>query len=46
MRLWIAPYQDSRGNYYSSTLVYHVIQTGHWSNGSFGIRICAHGNRN
>ena len=31
MRLWIAPYQDNRGNYYSSTLVYHVIQTGHWS---------------
>ncbi len=31
MRLWIAPYQDNRGNYFSSTQVYHVIQPGHWS---------------
>lgn len=31
MRLWIAPYQDSQGNYFSSTQVYHVIQPGHWS---------------
>jgi conjugal transfer pilus assembly protein TraV len=31
MRLWIAPYQDSQGNYFSSTRVYHVIQPGHWS---------------
>ena len=31
MRLWIAPYQDSQGNYFSSTQVYHVIQSGHWS---------------
>ena len=31
MRLWIAPYQDSQGNYFSSTRVYHVIQPGQWS---------------
>lgn len=31
MRLWIAPYQDSRGNYFSANTVYHVIQPGHWS---------------
>lgn len=31
MRLWIAPYQDSQGNYFSSTQIYHVIQPGHWS---------------
>jgi conjugal transfer pilus assembly protein TraV len=31
MRLWVAPYQDNQGNYFSSTHVYHVIQSGHWS---------------
>jgi conjugal transfer pilus assembly protein TraV len=31
MRLWVAPYQDNKGNYFSSTHVYHVIQPGHWS---------------
>ncbi len=31
MRLWIAPYQDSQGNYFSANTVYHVIQPGHWS---------------
>ena len=31
MRLWIAPYQDSQGNYFSSTQIYHVIHPGHWS---------------
>jgi conjugal transfer pilus assembly protein TraV len=31
MRLWVAPYQDDKGNYFSSTHVYHVIQPGHWS---------------
>ncbi len=31
MRLWVAPYQDNQGNYFSSTHVYHVIQPGHWS---------------
>ncbi len=31
MRLWIAPYEDSQGNYFSSTRVYHVIQPGSWS---------------
>ncbi len=31
MRLWIAPYQDKQGNYFSANTVYHVIQPGHWS---------------
>ncbi len=31
MRLWIAPYQDSQGNYFSANTVYHVIQPGQWS---------------
>jgi conjugal transfer pilus assembly protein TraV len=31
MRLWVAPYQDNKGNYFSSTQIYHVIQPGHWS---------------
>ncbi len=30
MRLWIAPYQDKQGNYFSAHIVYHVIQPGHW----------------
>lgn len=30
MRLWIAPYQDTHGNYFSASVVYHVIQPGHW----------------
>ncbi len=31
MRLWIAPYQDSQGNYFSANTVYHLLQPGHWS---------------
>lgn len=31
MRLWIAPYEDSRGNYFSDTHIYHVIQSGSWT---------------
>lgn len=31
IRVWIAPYIDEQGNYYSETLVYHVIQPSHWS---------------
>lgn len=30
MRVWIAPYQDVQGNSFSSTVVYHVIEPGHW----------------
>lgn len=31
IRIWIAPYLDEQGNYYSATLVYHAIQPSHWS---------------
>lgn len=31
MRVWIAPYQDTQGNFFSSTVVYHVMKPGHWS---------------
>jgi type IV conjugative transfer system lipoprotein TraV len=31
MRLWIAPYQDKQGNYFSAHTIYHVIQPGQWS---------------
>ena len=34
MRLWVAPYQDSQGNYFSAGTVYHVIQPSHWVNTS------------
>ncbi len=34
MRLWIAPYQDQQGNYFSANTVYHVLQPGHWSTDS------------
>ncbi len=41
MRLWIAPYQDSQGNYFSDSVVYHVIQPGQWSTPS-SIKDSAH----
>lgn len=31
LQLWIAPYQDDRGNYFSSSVVYHMIQPGRWA---------------
>jgi conjugal transfer pilus assembly protein TraV len=34
MKLWIAPYQDTQGNYFSSTMAYHVIQPGNWADES------------
>lgn len=30
MRLWIAPYVDTHGNYFSAGLVYHVLKPGQW----------------
>jgi conjugal transfer pilus assembly protein TraV len=30
MRLWIAPYIDTQGNYFSATVVYHVVDRGQW----------------
>lgn len=31
-RIWIAPFEDSDGDYYQATTVYHVIQPGEWVN--------------
>lgn len=30
MCLWIAPYVDTEGNYFSASVVYHVIQPSQW----------------
>lgn len=30
MRLWIAPYEDTDGNYHQANQVYSVVQEGHW----------------
>jgi len=30
MRLWVAPYQDTNGNYYSPSELYTVVKPGHW----------------
>lgn len=30
MRLWIAPYEDTDGNYHQANRVYSVVQEGHW----------------
>lgn len=38
MRLWIAPYIDTHGNYFSASVVYHVIERGQW-NGESVVRI-------
>lgn len=31
MRLWIAPYEDKDDNYHAPSLVYTVVQSGHWT---------------
>lgn len=31
MRLWIAPYEDTQDNYHAPSLVYTVVQSGHWT---------------
>ncbi len=31
MRLWIAPYEDTEDNYHAPSLVYTVVQSGHWT---------------
>ncbi|WP_298624840.1 type IV conjugative transfer system lipoprotein TraV [uncultured Legionella sp.] len=30
MRVWIAPYEDTEGNYHQASQVYSVVQKGHW----------------
>ena len=30
MRLWIAPYEDTDGNYHQANRVYSVVQEGQW----------------
>ncbi len=30
MRVWMAPFEDSHGNYYQPTVLYTVIKPGHW----------------
>lgn len=30
MRLWIAPYEDTDGNYHQANQVYSVVQEGQW----------------
>lgn len=30
MRLWIAPYEDTDGNYHQANQVYSVVREGHW----------------
>lgn len=29
-RIWIAPYEDTVGNYHQDSLIYSVMQGGHW----------------
>lgn len=29
-RVWIAPYQDTQGNYHEPSYVYTVVEPGHW----------------
>lgn len=31
MRLWIAPFEDTQDNYHAPSLVYTVVQSGHWT---------------
>jgi conjugal transfer pilus assembly protein TraV len=30
MRLWVAPFEDADGNYYSVHVIYTVVKPGHW----------------
>lgn len=30
MRIWIAPYEDTDGNYHQANQVYSVVREGHW----------------
>jgi conjugal transfer pilus assembly protein TraV len=30
MRLWVAPFEDVDGNYYSAHVIYTVVKPGHW----------------
>lgn len=29
-RIWVAPYEDSEGNYHQDNLVYAIVKGGHW----------------
>lgn len=29
-RIWIAPYEDTEGNYHQDSFMYSVIKAGHW----------------
>lgn len=29
-RIWIAPYEDTEGNYHQDTLIYSIMKGGHW----------------
>jgi conjugal transfer pilus assembly protein TraV len=31
MHVWIAPYEDSAGNYHQDSSIYKVVRPGHWS---------------
>ena len=30
MRVWVAPYEDDKGNFYQPSIFYTVIKSGHW----------------
>jgi conjugal transfer pilus assembly protein TraV len=36
-RIWIAPYQDKRGDYYASTLVYREVKPSWWGKSSTNV---------
>jgi type IV conjugative transfer system lipoprotein TraV len=29
-RIWIAPYEDTEGNYHQDSLIYAIMKGGHW----------------
>jgi conjugal transfer pilus assembly protein TraV len=37
MPVWIAPYEDSRGNYHESSVIWTVAASGHWQHTSLTV---------
>ncbi len=33
LRIWVAPYEDTQGDYYQPTVLYRVVKPGHWIGG-------------
>ena len=29
-RIWVAPYEDTEGNYHQDSLMYSIVKRGHW----------------